>query len=358
MSSNIFVVAGGTGGHIMPALAIYSRLKKEKFSLHFICRKKDIRIVEQIEKIKNDMLFLSGKGIRRDLSFSNFLALLYVIYGILISLYWILKFEPKAVLSFGGYISFPLLFSSKLLGVPYFLFEQNSYPGVVNRIFSRWAAKIFINFVDTKKYFDKGIVVGNPIRDDLLQKVKRKDAFNYFGFNNMKKKVILISGGSQGSLRINEIAARIIEKMRDFNIIWITGSYSYEKFKEKSKKGSIYITSYLNDMVYAYSIADLAIVRAGAMTITELSYFGIPTIFIPLPSAAENHQFINAKIAEKSGGAFVFEEKNLNVNLILEKINMVLKKRSQYVKMKNGMKKLYKPLAVEKIVRIIKKEIV
>ena len=148
MNKIFFITAGGTGGHIIPAISIYYALKNRNYNVKFLCRKKDLKIVEQLRPIVHNLLFLPGKGLKRKFSLDNIFSLIYLLYGIIISLFWILKFKPDAILSFGGYISFPILVSGALKKIPIFLFEQNSYIGIVNRIFKRWAKVIFVNSTD------------------------------------------------------------------------------------------------------------------------------------------------------------------------------------------------------------------
>ncbi len=355
MNKIFFITAGGTGGHIIPAISIYYALKNRNYNVKFLCRKKDLKIVEQLRPIVHNLLFLPGKGLKRKFSLDNIFSLIYLLYGIIISLFWILKFKPDAILSFGGYISFPILVSGALKKIPIFLFEQNSYPGIVNRIFKRWAKVIFVNFKYTQKFFKNSIIVGNPVRDSLKRKISKKECARFF--NIRPKNVILVMGGSQGALKINEIFSKIVDELKNFEIIWITGKFHFYKFKSKAKRGKIYITPYLKEMEYAYNIAKLAITRAGALTITELSYFGIPAILIPLPHSAENHQLINAKIIEKSGGGIVIEESELTPRILFDKINKIFKNKSQLKKMGNSIKKFYKQDATKKIIKIIEEKL-
>lgn len=356
MNKVFFIIAGGTGGHIIPALSVYQAIKKTKnCDAYFICRKKDLQIVEQLKSIKYNILFLPGRGLKRKLVLSNLISLIYVLYGIIISFFWNLKLKPSAILSFGGYLSFPVLTTGMLMRIPMFLFEQNSYPGVVNRIFKNRARIVFVNFRYTRRFFKNSFVVGNPLRETLKQKLSADKCYKFFNFKN--KDVILVMGGSQGALKINQVFSKIVEKLKNFNIIWITGKSHFNKFKSKQMDGRIYITPYLKEMEYAYNITKLAIARAGALTITELAYFGIPAIFVPLPISAENHQLINAKIVQEAGGGIVIEEKNLNPEILFQNISQIFKNRRLLKEMGNNIKRVYIPDSTAKIMKKIKQEI-
>lgn len=347
----LFVSAGGTGGHILPGLSIYQLLKKDQHCVKFICRKKDYNFIDDLKSIKKDLIFFSGFGFRRKIDFRNILFFYHLVLNVWRSFFIFLKFHPDAVISMGGYITFPVLLVGWLFHKPFFICEQNSYPGIVNRVFGNKAGKVFINFNYSKKFFKNPRVTGNPIRSELKEKISLKQAYDFFKFKK-KRKVLLVMGGSQGALKINMIFENIIHKLDKYNIIWLVGKSNYSRFK-KNKNANVRVFSYLKEMNFAYTIADLAICRAGAMTISELSFFGVPALFIPLPTASGNHQYLNAETIFKIGGGDMIVEKNLNHRILLDKVRYLMEKEILLKKYKNNIKKFYREDSEDKIVKEI-----
>ncbi|MDD5067549.1 MAG: UDP-N-acetylglucosamine--N-acetylmuramyl-(pentapeptide) pyrophosphoryl-undecaprenol N-acetylglucosamine transferase [bacterium] len=322
------VCAGGTGGHILPGLSIYEELKKEKHEVKFVCRKKDLNLIEELKQISKNLFFLNGIGLRRSLSLRNILFLYYLAVNLIKTFLLFLRFSPDRVVCMGGYITFPVLLMSFFFRIPFYLCEQNSHPGLVNKMFGRFSQEVFVNFAYTRRFFKKVIVAGNPVRDAVQEAVDRTKAFHYFRFRE-KKPVLLIMGGSQGSLRLNYSVAGIFHNLQRFNIIWLVGKKNFNEFKKYRNEG-IQILPYLEKMNYAYSIADMALSRAGAMSITELAYYGIAALFIPLALATNNHQLINAGILAKAKAGELLEEKNLYSDILQSRISHVYQNRSLY----------------------------
>lgn len=348
MNDKIFIIAGGTGGHIIPALAIFNKLK-ERYKVYFICRRKDVGIVKQLEAIKENLIFFEARGLKRKFALDNFISIAYIFYGMIKSLVLLIWYNPSLILTFGGYISFSFLLNSLILRKRFIIFEQNSYPGVVNRLFGFFALKVFINFKFSEKFFKNSLCIGNPILERTTREVLEIESYKFFKFKK-KLPVILVIGGSQGSVRINEVFSLIVNRLKDFNIIWITGERSYERFKKFGKLGKVLIYSYITDMGLVYRIVDVAVARAGAVTLTELAFWGIPAVLIPLQISAENHQLLNAKIIEAENGALVIEEKDLNEEILYDSIMKVLENRE---KMSKGIKKFYIKGGVKKGIEFI-----
>ncbi len=350
----LLISAGGTGGHILPGLSIYDLLKTDNHEVKFICRKADYDFIEDLKNIKHDLIFFSGIGLRRRLSLRNVLFAYHLMMNFIRSLILFLTFYPDAIICLGGYITFPVLFVSYIFKIPFFLCEQNSYPGIVNRIFGPNAKKVFVNFKYSTKFFKNSIVTGNPIPKKLKEKISITQAYKFFNFNK-KRKVLLVMGGSQGALRINQVFEKIIPKLNKYNIIWLVGKNNYSQFKKYQKQINTRVLGYLKETIYAFKIADVSVSRAGAMSISELAFFGIPAIFIPLPHAAENHQYINAYAIVKLGGGQIVEEKFLNEEILFQKINELLSNTSVLQKYKKNIRKFYQENSEKKIVNEIYK---
>ena len=356
MNKTIFIVAGGTGGHILPACELYSEMKKRKYLLKFICRKKDLKLINELNKIKKDILFLNLRGIVRRLSSKNLISFYLLGISIIKSFIYFIIYRPDVIIGMGGYITYPPLLWASIFKKHIFLFEQNSIPGIVNKLFYKKAALIFITFEYTRKFIPDAILISNPIRKNIRNRVPKDKAYKFFNFIK-EQKVITILGGSQGAEKINKAVENIIEKLNNkFNIIWITGKNNYYKY-EKYNSSNVKVYGFLEKMNYAYSISDLIISRAGSMTLSEIAYFGVPAIFIPLKIAAENHQYYNAlSFVEKEAGIIIKEEE-LTPDYLENNINKLLKNKKLLLKLKRNVARLYIKNSKKIIIKEIEKRI-
>ncbi len=358
MKNRFFIAAGGTGGHILPALAIYYKLVSQLDFVKFICRKKDTSLINELNNIEQNLLFLNAIGFKRKFSYKNIIAGYWVVLNIIKSFYWFIKFKPEVVIGMGGYITFPVLLWASILKKNIFLFEQNSIPGMVNKLFYKKADAVFVNFEYTKKFIPEAILVNNPIRKSISKKISEKEAYKFFGFKN-KLPVIMIAGGSQGAKIINSSVAEIINKLvENFNVIWITGRNMIDDYSKFGKLKNLFIEGFLENMNYAYSIADLVISRAGSMSVTEMCYFEVPAILIPLKIATANHQYFNAKSLSDRGAAVIIEEKFLTSKILFDKINDLFKTgkiKSMKMKIKDSYIKNSDEIILQEIKRRIEK---
>src|SRR3989344_2876251 len=358
----VLFTGGGTGGHIMPIIAIARELKKlhSKHVLYYIGPK---------DKLTSDLL--EGEGfkiqpivcgkIRRYFSILNIVDILFKIpFSFLQSFFLLLFIRPQLVFSKGGTGSLPVTYWARLFRKPVFIHESDVVPGLSNKITSKWAKRIFVSFEKTE-YFNKNqtTLVGNPIRKDLL-KGTAKDAKNILNLNS-KKPVILVLGGSQGSESINEFILLILNKLlEDYELIHVSGSKNYKKASIQSKivirdkeMGKYYhLYEFLNEVELknAYVVSNIIISRAGSGSIFEIAASGKPSILIPLPGAASNHQSKNAYEYQESGATIVIEQDNLSPGFFKEEIHNIL---SQYKKMEKAALKFAKPDAAENIAKEI-----
>lgn len=352
----ILVVTGASGGHIFPALSFIGTLK-EKYP------DSDILLVLQKRSIKTNIVpdvccvkFISITNIQFSFNLKNFRALLNFIKGSLESLSLLIKFKPDIVMGFGSLNSVPLLLFAWLMRIKTLIHEQNVVPGRANRLLSKLVDRVAISFAQTKDYLSisghRVVVTGNPIRSDL-KKIERPEALNFFGFEE-DKFTILIMGGSQGSSRINycfiDAISGIAEKIK-LQVIHLAGAKDLELLS-KSYKGlgvSFRLFTFLDNIHFAYSIADLAITRAGAGTITELIKFGIPSIIIPYPFAYE-HQMANAGILESSDCCMVIEDNRLNAEVLKKAIESLIDNPKKLDNMRSGYKRFLTGNASESLV--------
>ncbi|AAC07193.1 undecaprenyldiphospho-muramoylpentapeptide beta-N-acetylglucosaminyltransferase [Aquifex aeolicus] len=321
----IAVSGGGTGGHFFPALAFTNYvLKKEK--VKFIGSKRGIEY-ELKDLIKTEKLFLDVEPLRE----RNFYQKLKAIWKFLKAQEEINEFlkEDYRALIFGGYASLPLGINTVLRRKELFIHEQNSIPSKTNKILSKKAKKVLITFNYTKRFFPEGVRVGLPIRKELKKKLPKKEVKKRFGLEP-DKITVLIFGGSQGALFLNELARDLKSVLpKEFQVILLTGKIHYEKFKNLEGE-KFRVMPFSLDMGLIYSASDVAISRAGAGTINELSHFGVPSVFVPYPYAVDDHQFYNAKEIEKLGGGLVLRQEEAKPDKVLSALKEIVKNLERY----------------------------
>ena len=328
----IVISGGGTAGHINPALSIAYHLDKLGWKVIFIGNRNSL---EERLIVNADYSFYSIniQKIYRSIKFANLLFPVKLLSNIIRCCFLLKKIKPDAYLGTGGYVSGPGGIAAKITGIPVFLQEQNSYPGLTTRFLAHSAKLVFLGNKNAEIYLSKAelMVTGNPINPELINSdhsIKPKDLH----LSSSKKKIFLL-GGSQGSLTLNQNFAPIIEKIlsMDMEIIWQTGKYSYENFhKQFASHSGIYIFDYTTDIASLYSMSHLVIARAGALTLAELETLKIPALLIPFPSASENHQFYNALKQKEKGIAEIIEQKDLTASLLLKKVISMVKKIDFY----------------------------
>ncbi len=351
----LIISGGGTGGHIYPALAIAKGLKKiySDTDILFVGAKGKM----EMEKVPNEGFKIIGlwiSGFKRSLSIQNLLFPIKLIFSMLHSLRIIKKFKPDIVIGTGGFASGPILKVAQLLGLPTLIQEQNSYPGVTNRILSKKVDRICVAYKDMERYLPKRkiVITGNPIRESLKKGKSSLKAKLFFGLNP-KIKTLVVLGGSLGSKRINQL----IQEQKEFilksgiQILWQCGSLYFNKYKNL-EKADIVIRPYFNEMESVYAAADFIISRAGAVSISELSCIGKPLILIPSPNVTSNHQLKNAQALYKLNAAVMIKENELDVDFKNKFLSLITNALEQKI-LKTNLKKLAKPNATQDIINQI-----
>lgn len=351
----IVFTGGGTGGHIFPILAIAEKLifflPKEEMDFYYFGPLKPSFGISLLSSYGFKIKPIFCGKIRRYFSLQNLKDLLKIPLGVFQALFYLLKIRPNIVFSKGGYGSFPTVLGARILNLPLFIHESDIFPGLANRIASRWAKKIFVSFPQTE-YFDlkKTKVVGNPIRDSLLKGSlkKAKEIFNL----TFEKKIILFLGGSQGSSKINDFLFQILPQLiKKYEIIHQCGPFEIEKIKretllilKKEERKYYHPVGFLkiNELPHALKSADLIISRAGAGAIFEIAAVGKPSILIPLFRSAGAHQLKNAYFYKKAGCCEVIEEENLKPHFFLYKISSILENPEKKKEMAKNAKKFAK----------------
>jgi len=360
----VVIAGGGTGGHFFPALAVAEELKRKGVKVYYIgskngieYRKKDL--LKGFETIFLTLKAVRGKGLKSiysifNLSFSTWKLLSYFS-----------KIKPDKVLVFGGYASIPAGVCAVLKKIPLYLHEQNSVPGKTNLLLGKFAKGVFLGFKHAERYFPaKSVYTGNPLREELIGALSnreqlRKEVLKKFPLSP-EKKTLLIFGGSQGALWINEklkeVVADLYAKNTNFQLIHLTGGKGDEELRSFYKRLGLtfLIFPFYERMWELYSVSDAAVSRSGAMSVAELTAFGIPTLFIPYPFAVDDHQYFNVLEIYKKNGCFLKRQKDYDrheFTLILEKLLFDIMTRKAFSKvMKNFSALNATSLIVEKLI--------
>lgn len=346
----IILTGGGTGGHVIPNIALISELKKTNWEIHYIGTKNGIEksILENEDIIYHEV---SAGKLRRYFDIKNFSDPFRVIYGIKQSIGLVKEIKPNIIFSKGGFVSVPVVIGGWFNKVPVIIHESDFTPGLANKLSMPFATKICINFQETKDDLPKNKVVytGTPIRNELLSGDYEK-GLHLCGFKD-KKPIVLVMGGSLGSRNINKLVRdTILKLLNNFNIVHICGKGNID---EKLINLSGYKQfEYINkEQPHIFKISDIVISRAGANSIYEFLYLKIPSILIPLSSkSSRGDQILNAKSFEKQGFCKVLEETNLNSEIFLNNILELYNNRKAYI---NNMSKKSIPNGTLEILKII-----
>ncbi|WP_299338623.1 undecaprenyldiphospho-muramoylpentapeptide beta-N-acetylglucosaminyltransferase [uncultured Psychroserpens sp.] len=313
----IILSGGGTGGHIYPAIAIANELKSRFPDAEFLFVGASDRM--EMEKVPQAGYEIEGlwiSGIQRKLTLKNLMFPFKLISSLLKSRKIINTFKPDVAIGTGGFASGPLLKTATSKGIPTLIQEQNSYPGITNKLLSKQVDKICVAYEGLDKFFpkEKIILTGNPIRKDLLnvsnKHIEGKDAFTLIH----SKHTLLVLGGSLGARRINQLIEDKLEYFQSQNIqlIWQCGKLYYQQYKHYNELDHVQVHAFLNTMDMAYAAADIIISRAGASSVSELCVVGKPVVFIPSPNVAEDHQTKNAKAIADKNAAILIKESELD----------------------------------------------
>ncbi|MEA3346601.1 MAG: undecaprenyldiphospho-muramoylpentapeptide beta-N-acetylglucosaminyltransferase [Candidatus Auribacterota bacterium] len=354
---------GGTGGHVFPALAIAQKLKKNIPDFKIVFIGKTGKIEEIIAK-KNKFTFYNipsekFSGVRLS-EISKFI--FQTISGFIKAVFILNREKPDFIIGCGGYVSFPTVLAAILLMKPVYLIEQNSLPGKVNRILSPFARKVFFGMpleFDSKKN-KKWIWTGNPLRGNLVKK-DRSEVLKFFNLGPHKKYIGVV-GGSQGARFFNEImpqTLKLLGRKVDIGVIHICGKGNKLKIKKTYRDLEIEanVLDFLEDMANIYSSIDIIVSRSGALTISEISVFGVPAVFIPYPYAAQDHQKLNAKKVSGFGAAIWMHEAEVNPNRLAEVMENILEHDDVADKMRTAWKNFVKGDSVGTILSYIKEDL-
>lgn len=354
----VVVSAGGTGGHIFPALAVINKIKeKEPNSKILYIGTTDRMEADIIPKLGIDYIGIEMKGLNRRNPFKNISVINSLLKAIKKCRKIIKDFNPDIVLGIGGYITFPVIVAAKKEGYKTFIHEQNSIPGLSNKILKNKVDAIGVSLEESIKYFPiaKTIFTGNPRSEEVIN--AKPVSKSKYGLSNSKKLVLIVMG-SLGSLTINNIMREILPKFKgkNYEVLFVTGKNYYENYKKiKNLPENVKIVEFLNDMLGLMKNVDLIVSRAGASTIAEITAVELPSILIPSPYVTHNHQYHNALVLANKGASVLIEEKDLNANNLINNIDEILNNSKKYDKMKKANGELAIKDSATKIYEIIKK---
>ena len=357
-SVKIILSGGGTGGHIYPAVSIANELKQQYPDADFLFVGASDRM--EMEKVPQAGYPIKGlwiSGLQRKLSLQlllfpfKLLHSLWKAYGI------IRRFKPDVVIGTGGFASGPTLFIANKLGIKTLIQEQNSFPGITNKLLAKKADSICVAYDNLERFFpkEKLIKTGNPVRQDLLDCAgKREEALEFFGLEDSKLTVVIL-GGSLGARSLNEMVESNLDWLvkQQVQIIWQTGKLYEAEYSLYGKRKGVNTYAFLNRMDLTYAVADVIVSRAGASSISELCLVGKPVIFVPSPNVAEDHQTMNALAIVNENAALMLKESE--VSMFKTMFKDLIQDEALRNKLGNRIKELALPDATKTIVQEIKK---
>ncbi len=337
----VVITAGGTGGHIFPALALISKLKEKDKNVEILYigttdrMEKDIIPKEGIPYVGIEM-----KGLNRKNIFKNIDVMKTYFRAVKKAKSELVKFKPDVVIGFGGYISAPVIYSAFKLKIKTIIHEQNSIPGVSNKFLARYVDKILVSFKESIKDFphDKTIYTGNP-RSEQIKDIE-KISKTTLGFKKDKALVIIVMG-SLGSLTMTKKLKETLPlfKNKDYQVLLITGKNYYDDYKDIKLSSNVKLVPFVDNLLGLMKDTDLIVTRSGASTIAEITSIGLPAIMVPSPYVTNNHQYVNAKSLEDDGACIILKEEDFNKDSLVNLLDKTINDKEKLKNMKNAMLK-------------------
>lgn len=362
MIKRAIVSGGGTGGHIFPAIAIADEIKRRNpdAEILFVGAKGKMEM-EKVPAAGYQIVGLEIVGLKRKLALSNFLLPFKIVSSVMKARRIVKEFNPEVVVGVGGYASGPTLKAASMAGFPTALQEQNAFAGKTNKLLAKKAKVICVAYDGLEKVFPKEVIVktGNPTRKDMVEIAgKEREGYEFYGFDPSKK-TILIIGGSLGARTLNESVVSHLEDLKasGVQVLWQCGKLYHDKLQEELKGtdlGNIKMVQFITRMDLAYAIADVVISRAGAISVSELCLVQKPTILVPSPNVAEDHQTKNAMALVNKDAAILVKDVDAKEQLI-PRILELLANEEECNSLRKNIKELGKPNATEDIVNELEK---
>ena len=327
----VLISGGGTGGHVFPAIAIADAIKAMHPETEFLFVGANGKIeMEKVPAAGYKIIGLNISGFKRKLSFDTIKTAIKAAKATVKALSIVRTFKPHVAIGVGGYASGPTLKIASILGIPTMLQEQNSFPGVTNKLLAKNATKIYVAYDGMDQFFDSNKIVytGNPVRGQILNNEMNQETARQKLHIPANHHVVLMMGGSLGARTINEAMANshdLIKNHEDTTFIWQVGKLYMDEFKNKSvsKLPNVKVVDFIEDMAAVYAASDLIVSRAGALSIAELAIVGKPTILIPSPNVAEDHQTHNAMALVHKEAAIMVKDKEAADTLLPQVFNLI-----------------------------------
>ena len=354
----IVIAGGGTGGHLFPALAVAEVLRERGHELLIFISEKEIDALATRDRGEFRFEKLPGIGMPKLFSPAIFGFLKRFNEGLAPCRRIYKEFKPDAVLGMGGFTSTAPILAGKLAKIPTFVHESNAIPGKANRLNAKMVDIVLLGFAECAQFFPKSRceVTGTPIRKTLMNRVDREKAFAAFGLQPGKK-TLLVMGGSQGAHGINEAVINALPDLKKagLQIIHLCGRQDEQEVIAGYQRENFpaYVAAFHHHMEEAYSIADCAITRSGAASLAELAHFAIPSVLIPYPHAAENHQALNAEIFDRAGAGVVLTESETTGENLARKVCWMLEDPSRLRQMSESLLKLAPQDAASRVAGVI-----
>ena len=337
----VIISAGGTGGHIYPALAIVNKIKAEEPNSEFL-------YIGTHNRMENDIVPKTGIPFEsiEIYGFSKNIIKNFKTAGCLLKSYkrcksLIREFNPDVVIGVGGYVTAPVIYAAKKLGYKTVIHEQNSLPGKSNQFLSKYSDLVCVSFKSSMSFFPgyKTVFTGNPCSEDALSKEPIKKSV--YGIKNNRKLVLFVMG-SLGSSRVNEylVSSMNLFNGKDYDILFVTGKGSYDSISKNSFPSNVHVVPYVDGMTGLMKNVDLIVSRAGASTMSEIIALELPSILIPSPYVANNHQYKNALDLVNVNASVMIEEKDLKGDILVRKIDEILYDDNKIHDMKKNLKSM------------------
>ena len=337
----VVITAGGTGGHIFPALALISKLKEKNKNVEILYigttnrMEKDIIPKEGIPYIGIEM-----KGLNRKNIFKNIDVMKTYLKAVSKAKAELTKFKPDIVIGFGGYISAPVIYAAHKLKIKTIIHEQNSIPGVSNKFLSRYVDKVLVSFKESIKDFpnDKTIYTGNP-RSEQIKDIEKIDKTT-LGFKKDKALIIIVMG-SLGSLTMTKKLKETLPlfKNKDYQVLLITGKDYYDEYKDIKLSSNVKLVPFVDNLLGLMKDTDLIVTRSGASTIAEITSIGLPAIMVPSPYVTNNHQCVNAKSLEDDGACIILKEEDFDKNSLVDLLDKTINDKKKLNSMRSALLK-------------------
>lgn len=367
MQMKVIISGGGTGGHIFPAISIANAIKKRYPESQILFVGAEDRMeMTRVPEAGYDIIGLPVAGFDRKNLFKNIHVVMKLLKSLSKAKKVIKDFRPDIAIGVGGYASGPLLKIASKKGIPTLLQEQNSYAGVTNKLLAKKADTICVAYEGMEAFFpkEKIVLTGNPIRQDLESNVSKEEAYTFFNLNP-DKKTILVIGGSLGALTVNQsiLSNLPLLKYSNVQILWQCGKRYHSELavhlSEKEEAKDIHLYDFINRMDLAYKAADVVVSRAGASSISELCVLGKPSVLVPSPNVAEDHQTKNAMALVNKDAAIMVKDVDAISTLLRTSLDLI-KDNERLAQLSDNIKKMALRNAADKIVdeieKLVKKE--